>query len=252
MNDWIARDLKHNWHPYTQMKDCGRLPPIFIEKARGLKLYADRRTLVLRHDLQLVVQRPRAQPPAHPRGDPQADRLARPRPLRRVHAQAGHPPGREAHGPRAARADEALLLRQRLDRRRGRAEDVLPVLAERRPAGKAPVRRAGSGLPRRHGRRDERQRRQPVQRAVRAAPVPGVQGAVPLLLPLPGGTGTAELRDRVRAAAGTAPPEARRGNRRNHPRAAGPGGGRDDHLPAGVSRQRGKAGEEARRPPHPG
>lgn len=39
MNDWIARDLKHNWHPYTQMKDCRRFPPILIEKARGLKLY---------------------------------------------------------------------------------------------------------------------------------------------------------------------------------------------------------------------
>ncbi|MFH1594293.1 MAG: adenosylmethionine--8-amino-7-oxononanoate transaminase [Candidatus Omnitrophota bacterium] len=39
MDTWIKRDLKHNWHPYTQMKDCKRLPPILIEKAKGLKLY---------------------------------------------------------------------------------------------------------------------------------------------------------------------------------------------------------------------
>lgn len=39
MNSWIMRDLKHNWHPYTQMKDCQRFPPILIEKASGVKLY---------------------------------------------------------------------------------------------------------------------------------------------------------------------------------------------------------------------
>jgi adenosylmethionine-8-amino-7-oxononanoate transaminase len=39
MNKWIKRDLKHNWHPYTQMKDCESMPPILIEKAKGLKLY---------------------------------------------------------------------------------------------------------------------------------------------------------------------------------------------------------------------
>jgi adenosylmethionine-8-amino-7-oxononanoate transaminase len=39
MNTWTKRDLKHNWHPYTQMKDCETLPPILIEKAKGLKLY---------------------------------------------------------------------------------------------------------------------------------------------------------------------------------------------------------------------
>lgn len=39
MNNWIKRDLKYIWHPYTQMKDCESLPPILIEKARGLKLY---------------------------------------------------------------------------------------------------------------------------------------------------------------------------------------------------------------------
>jgi adenosylmethionine-8-amino-7-oxononanoate transaminase len=39
MSDWLARDLKHLWHPYTQMRDCSELPPILIERAEGLKLY---------------------------------------------------------------------------------------------------------------------------------------------------------------------------------------------------------------------
>ncbi len=39
MSDWIKKDLKYNWHPYTQMKDCRYFPPILIEKAKGAKLY---------------------------------------------------------------------------------------------------------------------------------------------------------------------------------------------------------------------
>ena len=39
MDKWIEKDLKYNWHPYTQMKDCRNFPPIMIEKAKGLKLY---------------------------------------------------------------------------------------------------------------------------------------------------------------------------------------------------------------------
>lgn len=37
--DWICRDLKYNWHPYTQMRDCEDLPPILIGRAKGIKLY---------------------------------------------------------------------------------------------------------------------------------------------------------------------------------------------------------------------
>ena len=40
--DWIKRDLNVNWHPYTQMKDCDKNPPIFIDRADGLKLYDDK------------------------------------------------------------------------------------------------------------------------------------------------------------------------------------------------------------------
>ncbi len=42
MTDWIKKDLKYIWHPYTQMKDCQNWPPILIEKARGAKLYDDK------------------------------------------------------------------------------------------------------------------------------------------------------------------------------------------------------------------
>ena len=42
MNSWIRRDLKHNWHPFTQMKDHEYLPPILIEKAKGIRLYDDK------------------------------------------------------------------------------------------------------------------------------------------------------------------------------------------------------------------
>jgi len=39
MNPWLKKDLKYIWHPYTQMKDCPKFPPILIEKAKGIKLY---------------------------------------------------------------------------------------------------------------------------------------------------------------------------------------------------------------------
>jgi adenosylmethionine-8-amino-7-oxononanoate aminotransferase len=39
MDNWIKKDLKYIWHPYTQMKDCEALPPLLIEKAKGIKLY---------------------------------------------------------------------------------------------------------------------------------------------------------------------------------------------------------------------
>ena len=42
MQDFIERDLKYIWHPYTQMKDCKVQPPVLIEKAKGVKLYDDK------------------------------------------------------------------------------------------------------------------------------------------------------------------------------------------------------------------
>ncbi|MEE8359885.1 MAG: adenosylmethionine--8-amino-7-oxononanoate transaminase [Candidatus Omnitrophota bacterium] len=39
MKSLLERDLKHIWHPYTQMKDYEESPPILIERAKGVKLY---------------------------------------------------------------------------------------------------------------------------------------------------------------------------------------------------------------------
>ncbi len=39
MSNWIKKDLKYNWHPYTQAKDCRLSPPVMIERAKGIKLY---------------------------------------------------------------------------------------------------------------------------------------------------------------------------------------------------------------------
>ncbi len=37
--DWIKKDSKYLWHPYTQAKDCRTLPPLLIDRAKGVKLY---------------------------------------------------------------------------------------------------------------------------------------------------------------------------------------------------------------------
>lgn len=37
--DWVQADLKHIWHPCSQMKDYEELPPIIIDHAEGLYLY---------------------------------------------------------------------------------------------------------------------------------------------------------------------------------------------------------------------
>ncbi|HAJ56722.1 MAG TPA: adenosylmethionine--8-amino-7-oxononanoate transaminase [Candidatus Omnitrophica bacterium] len=42
MTDWVGKDLKYVWHPYTQMKDCRNMPPLLIERAKGIKLYDTR------------------------------------------------------------------------------------------------------------------------------------------------------------------------------------------------------------------
>lgn len=39
MNHWVKKDLRYIWHPYTQMKDCRKCPPILIARAKGVKLY---------------------------------------------------------------------------------------------------------------------------------------------------------------------------------------------------------------------
>ncbi len=39
IDNWLKKDAKFIWHPYTQMKDCKTLPPILIKTAKGIKLY---------------------------------------------------------------------------------------------------------------------------------------------------------------------------------------------------------------------
>ena len=39
MSNWTEKDLRYIWHPCSQMKDYEELPPIVIEKGRGLYLY---------------------------------------------------------------------------------------------------------------------------------------------------------------------------------------------------------------------
>lgn len=40
--NWIEKDFKYVWHPFTQMKDCVLDPPILIERAKGVYLYDDK------------------------------------------------------------------------------------------------------------------------------------------------------------------------------------------------------------------
>lgn len=42
----IEKDLKHIWHPCTQMKDFEHCPPIVIERAQGSFLYTDQGPLI--------------------------------------------------------------------------------------------------------------------------------------------------------------------------------------------------------------
>lgn len=39
MDRWLKKDFQYIWHPYTQMKDSRKHPPILIERAKGIKLY---------------------------------------------------------------------------------------------------------------------------------------------------------------------------------------------------------------------
>lgn len=39
MRDWLKTDAKYIWHPYTQAKEAKGLPPVLIQRAKGIKLY---------------------------------------------------------------------------------------------------------------------------------------------------------------------------------------------------------------------
>lgn len=42
----ITKDLKHIWHPCSQMKDFEQCPPLVVQKAQGSYLYTDRGVLI--------------------------------------------------------------------------------------------------------------------------------------------------------------------------------------------------------------
>lgn len=42
----LQQDLKHVWHPCTQMKDLERYPPLIVEHAKGSYLYTDRGPMI--------------------------------------------------------------------------------------------------------------------------------------------------------------------------------------------------------------
>lgn len=42
MESLIAKDLKFNWHPYTQMKDHEAMRPVLVRRASGIKLFDDK------------------------------------------------------------------------------------------------------------------------------------------------------------------------------------------------------------------
>ena len=45
-NELIEQDLKHVWHPCTQMKDLELHPPLIVHRAKGTLLYTDRGPII--------------------------------------------------------------------------------------------------------------------------------------------------------------------------------------------------------------
>lgn len=42
MHEMLSKDRRYMWHPYTQMKELEKEPPVFIKKAKGLRLYDEK------------------------------------------------------------------------------------------------------------------------------------------------------------------------------------------------------------------
>ena len=114
-----------------------------------------RRQPLPRRRVVAVGEPARPRPPDPARAHPRAARQARALDAARAGGRAVDRAGGEAGRDRAARTHARVLQRQRLDRRRGRAQDRLPVLAaeERGDARAHALRRAARRLPRRHARR---------------------------------------------------------------------------------------------------
>ena len=138
MADRDLQDLDRSvlWHPFTQQQGWADEEPPVIERARGHDALRHRRQRLHRRRLVAVVQRPRPPPPGDRRRRHATSSTASP--TRRC-SGSRHPPGDRARRSASStlaprRPDARLLLRQRLDGVRGRAEDGLPVVAPARRA----------------------------------------------------------------------------------------------------------------------
>ncbi len=186
-----------------------------------------------RRRLLAVVQRARPPPPGHRhrhQGPARSRRaLDDARPLARPGGQAGQAPGR----PRARGAQPRLLLRQRLDRVRDRAQDGLPVPPPARRVVALGLRLPARQLPRRHARLG----------------LGGRHRALPLALPpaaLRRLAGAARRRRRAARAAG----RARRALRGGHRRAARAGRGGHPRAPRRLPARGARAVRRVRALPH--
>ena len=145
-------DRQHLWHPFTQQQSWQEEDFPIIERADDTTLYDTAGQRLHRRRLVAVVQRPRPPPSGHRHRHQGPARPRRAlddaRPLARAGGQAGQAPGRH----RARRAQPRLLLRQRVDRVRDRAEDGLPVPPPARRVVALRVRLPARQLPRRHAR----------------------------------------------------------------------------------------------------
>ena len=128
--DLVARDRAHLWHPYTQMQTAPA--PLAIARGQGVYLYTEDGRRLLDGISSWWVN---IHGHSHPRlNEALAAQGARAgaRRVRRLYASPGGGTGGAVGCAVALGFDAHLLLRQRLDRGRGRLEDGLPVLAKSR------------------------------------------------------------------------------------------------------------------------
>ena len=138
--DLAAADRRHVWHPFTTAGLVRGRAAVVIDHAEGTNLYDTRRQRLHRRRLLAVVQRPRPPPPGDRRRRSATSSAAWP--TRRCSAsrtsrRSSSPSGWSTIAP--AGLDARLLLRQRLDRGRGRAEDGLPVVGAAGRAASGPA-----------------------------------------------------------------------------------------------------------------
>ena len=148
-------------------------PPLPIVRGEGVYLYTEDGRRLLDGISSWWVNIHGHSHPATERRAGRAGAAARARDVCRLHASAGRRARRAPAGRAAARTDARVLLGQRIDGRRSRAEARLPVLGQSRRAVAAIVRRAAPRVSRRHGRRDVGERGFDLHAAVRVDAVHG-------------------------------------------------------------------------------